>query len=230
MFLVLVVPVAARTVYGIRTAADLVALLPALVLGLIAADLSTGLLHWACDTFCGERTPLIGRALIAPFREHHLDPQAMTRKGFFRVSRASFFAMSAGLAVTWWREDGVRTDCHSLVAHGSWLVYSFAMVLTNQLHMWAHARRVSAPVAWLQRKGLIVAPARHARHHAAPYKRAYCITTGWSNPILDRLAVFDRLERSVRLMQASVLHVAGWSRSLSLARALPSVARRGDDF
>lgn len=230
LFIVLVVPVLIRTVHGIRGLADLASLFPALVLGLLAADLSTGLLHWACDTFFSERTPIIGSALIEPFRQHHRDPLAMTRKGFFRVSRASFFAMCTGLTITWWRESGVRADCHSLLAHATWLFYSFAMVLTNQLHMWAHAPRVSAPVAWLQRRGFVISPARHARHHTPPFRAAYCITTGWLNPLLDRMAAFARLERVVRLSRTCMLSVLSRLLAALLARGSASVARRIDDY
>ena len=30
------------------------------------------------------------------------------------------------------------------------------------------------------------------------FDRAYCVTTGWWNPLLDRLGVFPRLERALK--------------------------------
>jgi len=69
------------------------------------------------------------------------------------------------------------------------------LVLTNQVHKWAHLPRVPQPVVWLQRAGLILSPQRHARHHASPDGRAFCVTTGWLNPVIDRAGIFTGLER-----------------------------------
>ncbi len=200
MLCVLLVPVAARAAQGVHGAGDIPIVLLALLVGLLAADLTSGLVHWACDTFFDEDTPLIGRALIEPFREHHHAPLAMTRKGFLRVSRANLFIMSFGLAVTWWREDGGMPDCHSLLAHASWFWYACAVSLTNQLHRWAHAERVPRPARRLHALGVIVSPSHHARHHRPPFRRGYCVTTGWLNPILDRLGFFAHLEYAIRAL------------------------------
>src|SRR5262249_48704556 len=62
---------------------DPLAALLGLVLGFFAADVASGLVHWLCDTYFDPRTPLLGTIFIAPFREHHVDPGALTRHGFF---------------------------------------------------------------------------------------------------------------------------------------------------
>jgi ubiquitin-conjugating enzyme E2 variant len=67
----------------------------------------------------------------------------------------------------------------------------------NQLHGWAHAARVPAPVRWAQRLGLVLSPRRHARHHRAPHGSDYCIATGWLNPVLDGVGLWRRLERRI---------------------------------
>lgn len=38
----------------------------ALLLGYLAADILSGTVHWFCDTFFSEDTPLIGQVLIRP--------------------------------------------------------------------------------------------------------------------------------------------------------------------
>ena len=49
---------------------------PASVLiGYLAADFLSGTVHWFCDTFFNAKTPLIGRFLIQPFRDHHSQPR-----------------------------------------------------------------------------------------------------------------------------------------------------------
>ena len=73
-----------------------------------------------------------------------------------------------------------------------------ASMATNQFHMWAHATSVPASVRWLQRLGLVLSPERHARHHCGEFDRSYCMTSGWLNPLLDRIDLFGRIERRIR--------------------------------
>jgi hypothetical protein len=39
----------------------------------------------------------------------------------------------------------------------------------------------------------VLSPDGHRRHHRDGYAGAYCVTSGWLNPVADRLRVFDRL-------------------------------------
>jgi ubiquitin-conjugating enzyme E2 variant len=46
----------------------------------------------------------------------------------------------------------------------------------------------------LQRCRLILTRPHHWRHHKAPFRANYCITTGWCNPLLTRVRFFPALE------------------------------------
>lgn len=59
----------------------------------LAADLGSGIVHWSADTWGSQHWPIVGRALIAPFREHHLDPKAITRHGLLETNGASSFVV-----------------------------------------------------------------------------------------------------------------------------------------
>jgi ubiquitin-conjugating enzyme E2 variant len=196
----LLAPFAWRIGVAVAAGGHGVPLLLALLLGILAADLITGVLHWFADTFFSAHTPLIGPALIEPFREHHREPLAMTRRSFLRGSHANVLATTALLLAVWvWRL--VAVPAPSLFAD-AWLTsLSIALWLTNQFHKWAHVSRVPAPVRWLQAAGLILTPARHARHHAACHDGGFCVTTGWLNPLLDRLQTFRTAERLIRAIQ-----------------------------
>src|SRR5262245_18227834 len=49
--------------------------------GLPFADFMSGLVHWAADNWGSESWPIIG-GFVRPFRNHHVDPEEMTRHGF----------------------------------------------------------------------------------------------------------------------------------------------------
>lgn len=170
------------------------ALLGALA-GALCADAITGLVHWACDTWGDERTPLVG-PLIRSFREHHRDPGAMLRHDWTFVNREPALAAGAALALLW-----LAPLQQALAPHPAWRAGLLALCVyggaANQLHCWAHAAAPPRAVRALQRAGLVLAPARHAHHHRAPRTRAYCIATGWLDPALDALRVWRGLERGV---------------------------------
>lgn len=186
--------VAVRIVGALEPAALVALCVVALPVAVGLADLASGLVHWFADRYLDPATPVLGPMLIEPFREHHRDPTAMTRHDFFEVSGNNGLAtlplaallLAAGLDggdPLWWKAAGVVA-----------LAFSLAIFATNQLHAWAHAGRPPGWVRRLQRRRLVLSPEAHARHHAHGHDRAYCVTTGWLNPLLDRTRAFPRLE------------------------------------
>ena len=182
----LAVPIMARLATAPLEGAGILVFTLAVVAGYLAADLVSGVVHWLCDQFFEEDTPLIGRVLIRPFREHHRDPLAMTRHGFLELAGNSCLGLVPVLALASLASPGVAGDA---------FVVSFGVgaALTNHLHKWSHALHAPALVRSLQRWRLVLTPDGHRRHHGAGYAAAYCVTTGWLNPLIDRLRVFDRL-------------------------------------
>lgn len=181
----------------------------AATMGVLACDLAAGVVHWACDRFFDETTPVLGPAVIAPFREHHRDPLAMTRRGFLDVNGSNYFAMLPFLAYAAWRDPPSAGDAPALFGHTFLLTFALAAVLTNQFHQWAHAPDVPRVVRRLQRAHLILPPQVHERHHRGAHRRAYCVTGGWLNPVLDRLDFFGRLERTIRAAARMTAPVGG---------------------
>jgi hypothetical protein len=172
------------------------------LLGVLCADFASGTVHWFCDTFFSERTPIIGPAFILPFREHHADPWGILRHGLVELHGNSSLAVALVLGVLWalpWDLSGRAADFAR-----AWLFFMAAATLaTNQVHRWAHSEVPPAPARWLQRSGLILSPEGHARHHRGGFHRSFCITTGWLNPLLDRIDFFPRLERRFRSLARS---------------------------
>lgn len=159
----------------------------------IVTDFGTGFAHWAADTWGSERVPLVGRTFIAPFREHHVDPKAITRHDFLETNGASASVVlpllfAAGLLA----RSGGMLFLSVLLGMTSLLTLA-----TNQVHKWAHLDTAPRSVRALQRLGIILSPEAHAVHHVAPHTRHYCITHGWLNGVLDAIGFFRGLERAI---------------------------------
>ena len=154
--------------------------LAAAPLGWIASDLLSGLLHFAFDTLGSVETPLIGRAFIRPFREHHADPAAMTRHDFVETHGASCLAALPFLALVCF------SSLHPFIASIMFFT-AIGALATNQCHKWAHLEEGATPsiVRALQRWKLVLPREHHRRHHTPPFDSHFCMSCGWLNPALD---------------------------------------------
>lgn len=173
-------------------------LIAAAVSGYIAADFVSGFVHWLADTWGTSQTPVLGKSLVRPFREHHVDPKAITRHDFIETNGANCLVSLPGFAIAlavpldqgeW---QGVRLF---VVAFFASLVL-FVMA-TNQIHKWSHDDAPPKLIVALQKLHLVLPVDHHSVHHTAPYDRYYCITTGWLNWPLHRLGFFRTMERAV---------------------------------
>jgi len=158
----------------------------AAVAGVCAADLATGLVHWLGDTFGSEHTPIVGPALIAPFRAHHHDPQAIARHGFVEVTGNNAWAVSPLLLAVGCIAPWAGAEPWAAGLFGFGLALAVTGAFSNQLHRYAHMAQVPRTVHWLQRAGLLLSREAHARHHGARHDHAFCVVNGWMNPVLDR--------------------------------------------
>ena len=183
---------AARLWFSLQSPADVALALAMVASGYLVADALTGLVHWFCDTFFDETTPLLGQALIAPFREHHRDPLLMTRHGFLELTGSSFRALAPLLGLYLWQFDHARTGLDAFV-----FAVAAGGAATNLLHRWAHDPDPPGAAKALHFVGLVLTPQRHARHHAPPYAAAYCVTSGWLNPLFERWRVWTRAEAAL---------------------------------
>jgi ubiquitin-conjugating enzyme E2 variant len=160
----------------------------------LTADLVSGLVHWAADTWGRETWPVIGERVLRPFRVHHVNPEDMLGRSFLDlngdVALITLPILAAANLVPLDTEDG-RVAAAFLTAWGAWALP------TNQIHQWAHMPRPPRVVRALQRAGLVLAPRVHRVHHEAPYATHYCITTGWCNAWAARIGLFPALERAV---------------------------------
>lgn len=185
------------------TADDGLRIVAAAILGLLAADLASGLVHWACDTWGSLDTPLLGKAFLRPFREHHVDPQAITRHDFVETNGNNCLVALPVLGLALLPPLGPEAPAGTFVA-AFLLSLGLATMATNQIHKWAHQDAPPRLVAWLQRARLLLPPTCHAAHHRPPYAADYCITLGWLNAPLRAIGFFGRLERAIMALTGAV--------------------------
>lgn len=160
-----------------------------LALGMLGADLVSGIVHWIFDTWGSPDTAIVGRLAIRTFREHHADSKALLAHDLIETNGHNFalsaIASGAGLCAG-----------SQLLACACFATATF-VAMTSQIHKWAHMARPPAIVRRLQRMHVILTPEHHRSHHEEPHTRNYCITTGWLDVPLRAAGTWDALEALV---------------------------------
>ena len=175
--------------------------------GYLTSDFVSGLVHFLADNFGSSDKPLIGPFLIRPFREHHIDPEAITRHGFLEINGANC-AISLPILVATYYLVPVESSLWTLAFAAYIGLFLFGIFLTNQFHSWAHMENPPRVIRLLHRSGLILAPDHHRRHHTPPFNTYYCITSGWLNPILARARLWERIYEPLRRVTEPIFGVA----------------------
>jgi ubiquitin-conjugating enzyme E2 variant len=174
----------------------------AIFFGLLLADFVSGLVHWMGDTWGTPEWPIIGKTLIRPFREHHVDPLAMTRHDLIESSGTHcMISLPVLSALHFVPLAGSGITLFGVTALLSMVLFVF---LTASVHKWAHLDQNPKAIVWLQRLHLILTPEHHSIHHAAPFAKYYCITNGWMNPILTRIGFFPQAERLITFLTGAL--------------------------
>jgi ubiquitin-conjugating enzyme E2 variant len=166
----------------------------AFMVGFVLADFVSGFVHWAADTWGTLEWPIIGKALIRPFREHHVDQKEITRHDFVETNGNNCFisiAPAAGAACL------PQDTAFMFFLSAMTFALCLAIFGTNQFHKWSHMDEPPRAVALLQRANLVLPPDHHSIHHTPPYAKYYCITVGWLNEALYRVRFFQVLERVI---------------------------------
>lgn len=159
--------------------------------GYLFADFVSGFFHWLADTWGSVDMPVVGKSVLRPFREHHVDQKAITLHDFIETNGNNCgICVLPGTAALF-----VSLENPVVFFFFAWLLWTMIWTLgTNQFHKWAHLDNPPAWIAFLQRWHLVLPPEHHKIHHTAPYATHYCITTGWLNRPLAALRFFRVLE------------------------------------
>lgn len=159
------------------------------IFGALFADLMSGIVHWFADTWGDENWPVVGPALIRPFREHHIDPESITKHDFIETNGSLL-----GLAALFGLSQIFSTSPATIIFA---LSVMFFVALTNQIHKFAHMTRPPRLYQWLSSWGLVMSSKHHKEHHNHGLISRYCITIGICNYICDGVHFFRILEQII---------------------------------
>jgi hypothetical protein len=184
-----------------------------LPLAVLVVDLLSGVVHWLFDTHISPGPGRLGPAAVN-FLDHHVNPTRSAEVGFAATSwRVAIWVTGPLLALALVLPPGQGQ---------AWAFWLGALALVvAQAHKEAHKRRPAAAVRWLQRWHLCLPPGAHRQHHR-DHGRAFCVFTGWCNPLLDRLQVWRRLDRLI-----AAQGIADRDREVAPAEVAPGQAGGG---
>lgn len=171
------------------------------VISYVLADFVSGFVHWFADTWGSYQWPVIGNSLIRSFREHHVDPIAITRHDFIEANGATAL-VSLPLLIFCWKWGFTTSTTFLISTLIVWLC--FFSLLSSQIHKWAHQKEAPSLVRILQKMRLILSPEHHALHHRRELDIHYCMTSGWLNPILNHVRFFRCLEKIIQMLTGSI--------------------------
>lgn len=173
-----------------------------ILVGLFLADLASGFVHWATDTWFDETK---WTRVISIAREHHIHPHHIVGYG-----PRDYLAYSAWPTLLFLGPIGLILTCavtpSAWVMHGVVILFiiSVAMMFGTYAHRLGHRRSPWAVVRFLQRCHLLIDTRHHNVHHRDNHDIRYCVINGWANAVCDRIGFWRGVEWLIHRLTGAV--------------------------
>ncbi|CAK8695401.1 unnamed protein product [Clavelina lepadiformis] len=156
--------------------------LPCFFLGLLTSDFVCGVMHWVVDSYFSSETPILGPAVVRPFRLHHFAPTQITYNDYVITYGDAAICTTPHLLFTMW------ILCFYSLGEGHDIITTWAHT---------HDRPIPAAAEFLQKLGLILPKDHHRKHHTPPHDCNYCLVAGLVDGPLEAINIWRRLENVV---------------------------------
>jgi plasmanylethanolamine desaturase len=180
----------------------ILALPAALLVGLFLADLFSGFVHWATDTWFDETG---WTRIISIAREHHIHPHHIVGYGFrdyvaYSAWPALLVLGPVGLVLTLLAAPGSMTFLEVFTL----FVVSICMIFGTYAHRLGHQNTRSPIVRLAQRCHLLISPRYHRVHHSDNHDIRYCVINGWANGVCDAIGFWRGMEWAVHHLTGAI--------------------------
>lgn len=174
----------------------------AVAAGLYLADLASGILHWAFDTWFSPEVVQV-RRMVLKVREHHIYPGRIFKHSFTEDAGVlSWIALLVLAPLLAWAAIAGPAGLAGYALCAA-VVFDPLLVFMLEFHKCGHRPRGPAWVRALQRVGLVLPVGHHLRHHSGNHDDNYCTINGWADKTLGRIGFFRGLEWAIhRLTRA----------------------------
>jgi hypothetical protein len=169
-----------------------------LILGLLLADLVTGLFHWVEDSYFDYCLDLPFLGGVAKHNEmHHYYPRSIVHYSPWENISTTIPFVAVFYIILYFAVDERGWTEYGPLIWSALLLTAFS----NVFHRCCHMRPCEngAVVRGLQRCGIMVSNDHHRSHHVQTDSR-YCVITEYSNHLWDGIGLWRGLEKVVEVV------------------------------